>query len=700
MSEKWIKTHCARFDHGGCGLEVLVKDGKLVKIRADKTDAYSEGYCCPKGLAGIDRACHPARLRQPLLRRGPRGEGEWEAIPWERALDILVSEFRSAMAGGGPESVAFCQGAPRGLEFFILLRLANLLNCPNVGAAQHVCHMPREQMAAVTCGFFPVPDYDSPTRCVLLWGSDPQRTNEEGILGVRFQKALKQGAGLIVVDPLKSGPARTADLWLQIRPGTDDLLAVGLLHVIIEEGLFDRPFVERWTTGFAELRAAVRPFDPATVSLGTGIPAERITSAARLYAKSRPAMIHWGNAVEHSANTSQTCRSLVLLMALTGNLEAPGGNVKAEAPNVMRPAELICLKQFPGRIDKLPNRTWGLIPRLLTVPNWILFHSILDASPYAVQCLYVQATNPLISCSEADKVLQALLKLDFLAVADIFMTPTAAFADLVLPAATHLEYNDIGHYGLPHGLVFARPKAVDPPGDAWPDIRILNEWGKRMGFGSPFWDTEDRILEAVLEPSGLTYGAFAAKGLLSGPRTHYSYREKGFATPSGKVELHSSLLEQWGYSPVPTVGVHAGTDERFPFLLTSRKPRFFFHSAYRQIESLRERTPRPTVMIHPDTASRLGIAAGTPVRISTVSGSVTQFAELTRDIDPEVIFADFGWWFPERADEMFAWKESNLNQLTGAGGPTDPIMGTVQLRAIPCSIEKAESVPAMKSRTP
>lgn len=699
MPEKWIKTHCARFDHGGCGLEVLVRDGKLLKIRADKDNPYSEGYCCPKGLSGIDRAVHPARLTQPLLRRGARGEGRWEPIAWERALDILSGEFQRAIAAGGPESVAFCQGAPRGLEFFILLRLANLLNSPNMAAAQHVCHMPREQMAAVTCGFFPVPDYENPTQCILLWGSDPERTNEEGILGGRFRKALHRGSKLIVVDPLRSGPARKADVWLRIRPGTDDLLAAGFLHVIIEEGLFDRPFVEQWTTGFDELRKAVLPYDPAAVAAGTGIPAERIADAARLYAGSRPAVVHWGNAVEHTVNSSQTCRSLVLLMALTGNLEAPGGNVKAQAPDLMRPSDLICLKQFPGRIEKLPNRRYGLIPRLLTVPNWILFRSILQRSPHIISCLYVQATNPLISCAQADEVLEALLKLDFLAVADIFMTPTAAFADLVLPAATHLEYDDIGHYGLPHGHVFARPRAVDPPGDAWPDIRILNEWGKRMGFGTWFWDSEDRLLEAVLQPAGLTYREFAEKGMLSGPLIHYSYRDQGFATPSGKVELHSSLLEKWGYSPVPTVAAHAKTDERFPLLLTSRKPRHFFHSAYRQIERLREKAPRPIVMIHPRTAAESGIGDGTAVRISTAAGSVTQYAELSPDIDPGVIVADFGWWFPERPEDTFGWREANLNCMTGSEEPTDPVMGTVQLRAIPCRIEIAAAGPDHETNT-
>jgi anaerobic selenocysteine-containing dehydrogenase len=495
---------------------------------------------------------------------------------------------------------------------------------------------------------------------------------------------------LIVVDPLRTGPARRSDSCLQIQPGRDDLLAAGFLRVIIEEGLYDRDFVERWTIGFSELRESVRKFDPAKVSAGTGVPERQIVEAARLYAASKPALIHWGNAIEHTANSSQTCRMLVMLMALTGNLEAPGGNIKAQSPELMRPADLICLKEFPGRVEKLPNRHYGLIPRLLTTPSWILYRSILDRSPYAIRCLYLQGTNPLITCSNPEQVREALLKLDFLAVADIFMTPSAALADLVLPAATNFEFNDIGHYGLPHGHIFARPAIMEPQGESWPDIKILNNWGKPMGFEDYFWDTENHILEDIVKPAGLTYGQFAQSGILSGPMIRYSYRDKGFATPSGKVELSSGLLGKWGYSSTPVVARHMEADEQFPFLLTSRKPRYFFHSAYRNIERLRGHAPTPKVLIHPDDASRIGISQGAALKISTSCGTIVQFAEFSEDIGLGVIMADFGWWFPESPDESFRWADSNINCLTSSNGPLDPILGIVQLRGIPCKVEKIE----------
>ena len=689
MNTTLVRTHCARFDHGGCGLKVLIEDGKAVKVEADPDDPFSRGYSCPKGMASLERINHPKRLTHPLKRMGGRGEARWQAISWDEALGLLAENFSRIREQVGPEGIAFAQGAPKGPEFFMLLRLANLLRTPNVAAAQHVCHMPREQMATVTCGFFPVADLESPTGCILLWGSNPLHTNEEGVLGSHVLECLGNGPALVVVDPLQTELARRADIWLQIRPGADDLLALGFLHILIEERLYDAEFIDGWTVGFGDLREALRPYTPEQVSEGSWIPREKLLQAARLYGQSRPAMIQWGNAVEHTINSSQTCRSLVLLMALTGNLEVPGGNIRPQGPKLKRLAELICLDHFPDRAQKLLNRHFGLIPRLLTVPNWVLMRSIVDQSPYPIRCLYVQGTNPLLNCAQADTVHEALSKLEFLAVADQVMTPTAAMADLVLPCAMHLEFNDIGHLGLPHGYILARPKAVEPRDECWPDLKILNEWGKRMGLAEYFWADCDEILEEILAPSGLTYTEFVSQGVLRGPKKYYSYREKGFATPSGKVELRSSQLAKWGYAALPFAhGLIPCTDD-YPLLLTSRKPRFFFHSAYRHLDGLRKRHPQPRVLIHPDTARSVGIGEGTAVRIVTAAGAVVQEARLSEGIDPRVVVADYGWWFPEQDEkELFAWNKANLNCLTRMDGPFDPIMGTNQMRALPCRVER------------
>jgi anaerobic selenocysteine-containing dehydrogenase len=688
MNHEWFTTHCARFDHGGCGLKVEVADGRIAKVLPDPDDPFSRGWACPKGLSAAERLESPHRLRKPLKRKGSRGSGRWEEIGWDEALDLLTSAFQKAIADSGPEAVAFAQGAPKGPEFFLMLRLANLLQCPNVAGTQHVCHMPREQMAMVTCGFFPVADLEGPAQCVLLWGSNPIHTNEEGVLGGHLKECLDRGARLIVVDPYRTALAERADLWLPIRPGTDDVLALGFLHVILREGLLDRPFVEKWTVGLEDLAQAVEPYTPERVADACWIHREALLNAARLYAGSRPACLQWGNAVEHTPNSAATCQALVHLMAVTGNLEEPGGNIRAQAPRLLRLSDFIALDAFPGRAQKLLNRHYGIIPTLISVPGWMLIRSILDQAPYPIRCLYTQGTNPMVTYSDADSVRRALSRLDFLAVADQVLTPTAALADLVLPVTLPMETDDLGHYGLPHGFVTARPKLVDPPPACRSDLWILNEWGKRMGFRDRFWDRPEDILDAILAPSGLSYGEFREKGVLFGPRKTRTYLEKGFKTPSGKVELKSSLLERWGFPPLPHARDPEPPGNDFPLILTSRKPKDFFHSAYRHLDRLRRRHPQPQVHLHPETAGELGIRQDQKVVVETPWGAVTQRARLTDRVHPRVVLADYGWWFPERTDDpLRGWKEANLNRLTPVD-ETDPILATPRVRALPCRIRK------------
>ncbi|MGQ9750329.1 molybdopterin-containing oxidoreductase family protein [Desulfosoma sp.] len=689
MAQEWFRTHCARFDHGGCGLKVSIKDGRLDKVVPDPDDPFSHGWHCRKGLSAKERLESPLRLTQPLRRTGPRGSGLWELVGWDEALDLLAQHFSRAIQTLGPESVAFAQGAPKGPEFFLLLRLANLLRCPNVAGSQHVCHMPREQMALVTCGFFPVADLEGPSRCVLLWGSNPPATNEEGVLGGHLHACLNQGARLVVVDPVRTAVAEKADVWLQIRPGTDDLLAMGFLHVIVEEGWYDREFVEQWTVGFEDLRRAVKAYTPQRVAAGCWVPEEKIRAAARLYAQNRPACLQWGNAVEHTPRSADTCRALVHLMAVTGNLEQPGGNIRADMPRLMPLKDMIALDDFPDRPKKLLNHHHRILPRLISVPSWMVVQSILNQAPYPIRSLYMQGTNPLLSYTDAAVVKKALESLEFLAVADQVMTPTAALADLVLPVALPMEYNDIGHYGLPHGFVTARPKLVDPPEGCRSDLWIINEWAKRMGLGDRFWPKEEDILEAIVAPSGLSFRELCAKGVVFGPKRYRTYEDKGFKTPSGRVELRSSLLEKWGFSALPAAEDPAPLPEDFPFLLTSRKPKDFFHSAYRHLERLRQKHAEPTVWISPDSAARLGISEGQKIFIETAHGRIAQRAHLTEALHHPVILADFGWWFPERTgDPLRGWAASNLNMLTGVGR-TDPVMATPQVRAIPCRLTPA-----------
>ena len=203
---QWIKTHCARMDHGGCAVKVGVQDNRIVSLKGDPDGYLNKGYICPKATASLDRLNHPLRLRHPLKRKGARGEGKWQKISWQQALDYVCENLQSVKDRLGARSVTFCQGMPKGLEHFVLIRLANTFGSPNVVVVQDVCHAPREVSGLHTCGFYPVADFHHKSRLVLLWGSNPSSTNEEGQISRLLLNQIKQGTELIVVDPRQSTP--------------------------------------------------------------------------------------------------------------------------------------------------------------------------------------------------------------------------------------------------------------------------------------------------------------------------------------------------------------------------------------------------------------------------------------------------------------------------------------------------------------
>jgi anaerobic selenocysteine-containing dehydrogenase len=695
MSEEhWIKTNCARFDHGGCGIKVLLDRGKAVRLVPDETHPRSRGYICPKGMAALERHTHPDRLLYPLRRKGERGGGRWERITWDQALNEAAEAFIRIKKEYGAPAVAFAQGTPKGLEFLLLLRLANIFGSPSVAGTQHVCHMPRELMGRFTCGFMPFPDYESPTSCVVFWGSNPFHTNEEGVLGGMVQRAIREyQPKLVVIDPFATEIARKADLWLQVKPGTDDILALGFLHVIINQGWHDNAFVREWTAGFEALAEHVQAYTPQEVAAATWVREEQVIEAARLYSQSKPAVLQWGNAIENNnTNSSQTCRAMLCLMAITGNLDNPGGNLQASPPKLLTPREFVGIDHFPDKFKVSLHRQFGLSPASPLIPSPLMIKAMLTGDPYPIKSLFIQGTNPLNSYAGSEQVYQALMNLDFLMASDLFMTPTAALADLILPAATNMEFNEIGQYGLPHGYVLARPKIVDPPGECWSDMKIFNELGKRLGLGQYFWDDVEMCLDEIMAPSGLDYAKFCEQGILSAEKHYYKYRKKGFSTPSGKVELYSSLMEKGGYEPLPIPAPARNPDETYPLIMTSAKPRFFFHSGYRHMQSLRRRHGEPKVVLHTETARRYGIAQGDLVVVSTKNGSIQLTAALSDSVHPHVVMADYGWWFPEKGESsLFDWKKSNVNFLTSGDPPYDPVLGTTAMRAIPCRIGKQPS---------
>ena len=689
----WKKTHCARMDHGGCSLLVGIKDNKIVKVKGDPDGFLNKGYVCPKGIASPDRLTHPERLKHPLKRTGKRGEGKWERISWQKALNEIASNLNTIKEKHGAKAVAFGVGMPKGLDHFVLIRLANIFGSPNVVASQDVCHAPREITGLHTCGFYPVVDMHHKSKLAVLWASNITSTNEEGEICSMLLEQIKNGTELIIVDPRKIDLTEKARKWLQIRPGTDHALALGLLNVIIEESLYDKNFVEKWTYGFEDLKDHVKKYSPENVSEITWIPPDLIKETARIYAKSKPAAILWGNPIEHNIHTFDITRALTCLMAITGNLDISGGNVNALDPKIMGLGPFVRADLIPNKWKEMISAYYRVIPRLMTVAPSYFKKAVLEGTPYPVKGFYAMCANPMLSYADSRETYEVFKNLDFVAIADLFMTPTASMADIVLPVASQFEINDIGHYGLGHGYILARPKIVDPPEECWPDMKILNELGKLISPEEYWYDDYSKFLDNVLKPSGLTYSQFTEKGYLKGPDRFKLYEEKGFRTPTGKVELKLSTADKFKLPPLPAFdGLPDEDDPDYPLVLTSSKSRYFLHSSYRWIKRLREKRPDPRAEIHPDTAAEHNLGDGDEVIIETKMGEISQVVYLNSDLHPRVINASHGWWFPEsKAGPLYEWEKSNFNILTS----TDRLskqFGTPNLKGICCRIRRKEEL--------
>lgn len=688
---RWVKTHCARMDHGGCSLLVAVENNKIVKIKGDPHGFLNRGYICPKGLASPDRLTHPDRLKHPLKRIGNRGEGKWERITWTEAIKTICENLNQVKAQHGARSVAFCQGMPKGMEHLVLIRLANVFGSPNLVALQDVCHAPREVTGIHTCGFYPVADFHHRSKVVILWGSNITATNEEGEICSLLLEQLNNGTELIVVDPKKTDLAKKAKYRLQLRPGTDHALALAFLKVIIEEGRYDHDFVDRWTYGFEALTRHVAKYTLKTLAEVTWVPPDRIQEAARLYAESPPAAIQWGNPIEHNIYTFDAARALVSLMAICGNLDVPGGNIQANEPKILGLGKFAGTDLIPSKRKEMIHAYHQTIPRMMTVPPAFFRQAVLEGFPYPVKAAYMQCVNPMLGYADSRQTYDTLMKLDFFAISDIFMTPSALLADIVLPAATHFEFDDIGHYGIGHGYVLARPKVVDPPTECWPDLKILNELGKSLTSSEHWHDNYRGFLEEVLAPSGLNYSRFVDQGYLKGDDQFKKYEASGFRTPTGKVELFLSQAEKFKLSPLPCfTGLPEEEDPDYPLVLTSSKSPFYLHSSYRWVDRLRKLSPHPETEIHPETAAKHHIQEGDEVIVETKSGEIVQIAHLTNAIHPKVIFAAYGWWFPEgNAALQYEWEKSNFNMLTSTEN-VGKEFGTPNLKGIGCRIRRKQ----------
>ena len=694
-----VKSHC-RMCHGGCGVLVYVKDGKIAKIAGDPDCPINHGTLCSKGIGASQLVYHPDRLTYPVRRVGSKGSGKWERISWDEALDAIAEKILNYKESFGAESIVMGYGTGRENEA-VIYRFANLLGSPNTLTAGHFCYGPRIATTIITCGTNPIVDYENNPRCIMVWGNNLVISNPDCYKGEPFSTALDAGAKLIAVDPRLTRIAARADIWLPLRPGTDTALALGMCNVIVQEELYDKEFVENYVHGWDAFVRRVNEYPLKKVEEITWVPKEKIQEAARLFATTKPAAIQWGVAIEQQVNCADNNRALLALMGITGNIDVQGGQMLFSSPKIRNVGQFGAHKMLSKEQaeKRLGGDRFRLAGNFAIINPKCVWDAILEEKPYPVKMLFFISSNPVLTRGNAREVYRALEAVEFMAVADFFMTPTAELADIVLPAATWLEMDYIGDFWKRHGYILPRRKVVQI-GECRSDHEMLNDLAHRVGQGEHWWDTFEGGLDHILEPMGITWKDFEKMDYIRGDVNYRKYKEKGFSTPTGKFELYSTLLEKWGYDPLPQFreppeGPNSSPEiyKKYPYILiTGRRQPGFFHTENRQVPWLRELHKDPVVEIHPETAEKEGIGEGDWVIIESPRGKVRQRARLFAGMDPRIVSAEHAWWFPENKDPGHGWDESNINILTSnAYEDCDPAMGATHVRTLLCKISPEES---------
>lgn len=684
-----LPTYCA-LCISRCGCLATVDNGSLVDVSPDPAHPTGNAICI-KAKAAPELVNHPQRLRTPLLRTRPKGKGDlgdpgWRAIGWDEALALAAERLQAA----GPEGTAFAVATPSGTaiadSFGWIHRLAHVWNSPNLVFATENCNWHRDFGPVLTWGAgLGMPDY-ADTATILLWGSNPAATWLAH--ADRIRAAKRRGARLIVVDPRRSGLARGADLWLPVRPGTDTALALGLIHLLFETKGVDVEFLRRHSDAFdpapdgggtvlERLAERAGEWPPARVAAATGVGEEQLRAAAGLLATARPVSLYtWTGTCQQQVATAAT-RAVNILYALTGSLGQPGGNRWFAKPR------LNDIAAFDRVTAAARQRTLGFDERPLGPPakGWIttrdLFRTIVGGKPYPIRALVAFGGNFLVSKPATRHAEAALAGLDFFVQTELFETPTARWADLLLPAASCWERE-----GLQAGFmvdaaaeshVQLRPAVATPPGEARSDTAIVFGLARALGLAGDFFGGEPEAgLAHVLAPSGLDVAALRAerRGLTA----------PNLSTEAGvpRVTLWSADLARHGDGALPGWQPPAADPAR-PFTLTCGKTVPYCHSQFRQIDSLRRRQPEPRAELAPDVAVARGIAADDAIVISTAFGELHCRAEINGGLAAGSIWAHYGWW---QADEAISYNGAMDGECF------DAVSGSNALRGIACEVRR------------
>ena len=706
---QWSGPGC----HQGCNVLFYTKDNKLVKIEGDPNSPVNDGRLCMRCLAMVEAVNHPDRVKTPLRRVGERGENKWEPISWDEAYEIIVDKVRTITKEYGPKSIARGQGTGRNAmwQTAVLGSAGFKSGTDNASMLSgDSCYTPRMMATNAIfgatmicdCGQFNEKRFDEPEYrrpdLILIWGCNPIISNSDGFFGHWIVDCMKRGSELMVVDPRLTWLAGKAKVWLQLRPGTDAALALGMMNVIINEGLYDHDFIDRWTYGFEALSERCQEYPPERVAEITRIPAEKIVDAARTFATAGVTSLQWGLKLDQMRDAVGASQAVASLQVLTGNIDVPGGWAAVNfgyTQSDIRESFALDMKEFTreGRLgDEInPIRTMGYAPHGSADK---LLEAMETGEPFPIKMVYLCSTNPLANMgAESLRIYKAYQNVDFIVVCDLFMTPTAvALADIFLPVSMGCEREGIRGWYTP---LRAINRVIDS--DTKGDEELALEIGRILNPEKFPWDSVEEMDEFFMNNLNtmplpeMTFKGLQEKTLIY-PRFNYRKYETGelrsdgmpgFNTATGRIEFWCQMYAQCGLDPLPYYNEpfespvrNPELAEEYPLILTTgRRSWEFFHSEYRQMKSMREFHPDPLVEINPKDAEALGIHDGDWVYVENPHGKCKQRAFVTETQMEGVVMCEHGWWFPEReaaAPTLFGVFESNANCLTTMGnyGPS------------------------------
>ena len=677
MEKRRVRTACA-FCHTGCGM-VIDKQGKEVeRVAGDPDHPVGQGALCPKGMAVPEFLSAPNRVTAPLLRT-PSG---FKTISWDEALTFMAEKLEDLKTKYGPQNLVRFRGAPISDTIRDAFhQFLAVYGSSNTSGVSHLCSTPERMGFQSVFGERPDPDYEG-TKLVVLWGAnteDSHRYGEASYSGFNpLRKCKQEGARIIVIDPRRSETANHAHLWVPIRLGSDLALALAMSKVIIEEGLYDQDFIRDYTVGFDGFCTYLDPITLGWAQEKTGITASQIKDLAHEYASTKPALVLPGNGLNMHPNVVQTTRSIAFLMALTGNIDIPGGNVffpkVAQAPC---PSVHTIFPSF-GK-SEYPLYPFTPFPRVLD--------ALAQSDAVRPRSLIVYHANPALVNANEGKVQQALSSLDLMVVIDVFMTKTAQMAHLVLPDTSAWETWGYRVYSSKQGaFVTLCSPVIEPVGLSRPALEVEWELASRMGLEELYpWNDTQGWIDYKLNPAGVSLERLKEEHLIyvTPPVRYQKYRDKKFATPSGKIEFFSNKLQQSGYSPFPAYDQPTVTPNAvYPLWGTTRKPGAYVHTQFRNLPSLRKREPEERLRIHLNDALSHQIREGDMVRVASPLGSLHLRANVTDELSAGLVVIDFGWGNPGDG-----WE--NVNRLS-EDFPRDPISSTTPNREFICNVWKSE----------